>query len=345
MSTKKAPSPAKPKTRTARPPLRGRAARRTVDPAQLRAEADVIDARIRRNAKKRRKRTVALAYDLAEMDEDRRWAAYDFGSLAEYARDRGVEYGASQIRQLVAMVRSLERLPLSKQAFLKGDLPWTRFREHARYATPENEAELLADMRVMTNEQFMERLRRLRGAPVRRKVTIEVTPEEHDQLQAAIAAARAVDPDLTLGQALARICRSYVQATSEPVPPVDAVIVPPTVTTPALEEKAEGAGERSPVQELEAGEAAEEAPADREERGATSVPGDHQGTPPPVQESRRSSRDGGLIIELGRRGLSVRRLDGTILGRATFDRPPGPRSGPQVATPVVTTSDARIRAG
>ncbi len=334
-----ASAPTRPGPSSPRPTLRGRATRRSVDPAELRAEADVIDARVRRNASAERKKTVALAYDLAEMDEDRRWAAYDFGSLAEYARDRRVAYSASQIRQLVALVRSLERLPLSKREFLKGDLPWTWFREHARYATPENEAALLADMRTMTGPRFLERLRRLRGAPVRRKVTIEVTLEEHDHVQAAIAAARADDRTLTLGQAVARICASYVQEGERGGARAEA---PPTapVVSPAPPEAVTSQDAPPPAPETKEDEAV-----DRQHVPARTLSCDDQEAPR-VNESRRAARDGRLVLELDRRGLSVRRVDGTVLGTLSFEPSASPRPGLLVATPEVTTAtDARIRAG
>lgn len=326
------------------PELRGRGPRRSVEPDQLRAEADVIDARIRRVAGATRKNTIALSYDLAEMDQDRRWSAYGFKNLVHYAWDRGVDGSAQQIRQLVAMVRSLERLPKSKKAYRAGVAGWTLFRELARYATPENEEQLLADMLAMSSEQFESRLRQLRGAPDRRKVTIEVTVEERDVILAAAAAARAADQRLTLGQAVARVCRAYVQSAgarpdSSVAPPGPALVAPPTsafVELPVREEALVEQGVRPLAPEAE-----QSAGVDHHHLPSTSVSSDSQEAPS-RDESREVARSGRLVVELDRSGLSVRRVDGTVLGRVSFDRPPAPA----VATPgLVTATSARIRAG
>lgn len=297
----------------------------------------MIDARIRRVAGATRKNTIALSYDLAEMDQDRRWSTYGFKNLVHYAWDRGVDGSAQQIRQLVAMVRSLERLPKSRKAYRAGVAGWTLFRELARYATPENEEQLLADMLAMSSEQFEERLRQLRGAPDRRKITIEVTIEERDEILAAAAAVRAADQLLTLGQAVARACKAYVQSTAERTDPSDAPALPATVDLPP---RAQGVvdQEARPL----APEAERSAVVDHHHLPSTSVSSDGPQAPC-GGESHEVTRGGRLVVELDRSGLYVRRLDGTVVGRVSFDRPPVP---PLVATPeAVTATDARIRAG
>lgn len=337
--------PESPRSSAPRAELRGRGPRRSVEPAQLRAEADVIDARIRRVASATRKNTIALSYDLAEMDQDRRWSAYGFKSLVHYAWDRGVDGSAQQIRQLVAMVRSLERLPKSKRAYRAGVAGWTLFRELARYATPENEEQLLADMLAMSSEQFESRLRLLRGAPDRRKVTIEVTIEERDVILAAAAAVRASDQRLTLGQAVARACKAYVQSTgagTDPaVDPRPAFTGPPPPAFVDLPVREEAVVEQD-VRPLALESAGPSTAVDHHHLSSTSVSSDGQEVAR-GDVSREVARSGRVVVELDRSGLSVRGVDGTVLGRVSFDRPPAP---PVVATPgVVTATNARIRAG
>jgi hypothetical protein len=350
--------------------LRSREPRRTIDLAELKAEADVIDVRIRRAVACQRQDTHRLAYDLAEMDQDRRWSAYEFKSLVRYARDRGVDYSPSQIRQLVAVVRSLERLPWSRRAFKKGVAGWTRLRELARYATPENEKALLEDMLSMSGEQFQERLRRLRGAPDRRKLSFEVTLEERDDVLAAIAKARADDSSLTTGQALARVCKSYLQGAAQPAPALAVTAAeaqplvdqsppgsPPsgplpmhvdsrsstvdaTPGRPATDERADGARSTS------TSKTREESLADRQHGTDSTLSGDPQRTSH-MREPRRAARRGvQLVVELDTSGLCVRRVEGPVLGRVSFaPSSPGPEVAVSARPETIATPDAGVRAG
>ena len=99
-----------------RPDLpRSRRARGPVDPAPLRAEADLVDRRIRALVAGQRHASVELAHALADMARRRLHEVYGFPDLVTYARDREVARSASEVKQMVMLIEHLEGLPLLRE--------------------------------------------------------------------------------------------------------------------------------------------------------------------------------------------------------------------------------------
>src|SRR5262245_59558137 len=64
--------------------------------------------------------------------------------------------GCPNPRKLIQLAERLEELPLLAKAFSKGEVPWTKVREVARIATPENEEEWL-ELARKSNSREIER--------------------------------------------------------------------------------------------------------------------------------------------------------------------------------------------
>ena len=191
------------------------------DVAALKAEADVVDAKIRELVARRRLDSVELVYALSHMARRRLHEVYGFPDLVAYARDRGLAFSPSQVKQKVKLADDLEHLPKMRAAFQAGELDWTKVREAAREgirrgATPEADAELLEAARTLSESKLRNKLRRDRGEAETVRLVFDVPAEVKADYDRVSLAVRAADPGLAGGGVLAALCRVFLQGGRAP---------------------------------------------------------------------------------------------------------------------------------
>ena len=71
------------------------------------------------------------------------------------------------------MAARLDALPKMKEAFRKGDIPWTKAREAVRAAKPETDAEWVQKCQQLSNRQIEQEVRQTLP-PVRKKTLVFV---------------------------------------------------------------------------------------------------------------------------------------------------------------------------
>jgi hypothetical protein len=86
---------------------------------------------------------------LAEFDREEGWAEYGCGSCAHWLSWKlGMDRRTAQEKLRVA--RALETLPVTRAAFLAGELTYCKVRAVTRIATPETDGELVEFAKVAT---------------------------------------------------------------------------------------------------------------------------------------------------------------------------------------------------
>lgn len=173
---------------------------------------------------------------IAELDRREAWAGCT--SMAQWLSWR-CSLSPSAAREHVRVAHALEKLPLTTEAFARGELSYSKVRALVRVATPHREAELVELARTGTAAQLERMVRATIVAttdPMKREAQRELhtgidleamgtlrarmRPEERELLDTAIAAAMKsmpVDDDSAESSsaarrldALMRICESYL---------------------------------------------------------------------------------------------------------------------------------------
>jgi hypothetical protein len=173
------------------------------------AEARALDEMLVERARAGRLADRDVAYGVARIAAERLFIPLGFGTAAKYAVRRGFADSEGNARDLINLVKRLERRPKIRAAFDAGQLPWTKARELVKIATEDDEDEWLA--RSHLSIDALQRLARVkRGEADTFKVNLEVTAEQWARIQAAagaqLEAARAAELPISFGEALARAC-------------------------------------------------------------------------------------------------------------------------------------------
>lgn len=101
----------------------------------------------------------ALAFYLLEVERRALFVELGHASTVDYAREcLGLE--DRKTRTLLGLACRLERLPKMKEAFRRGELPYTKAREAVRVATPENEEAWVEKCKTMSNRQIEQEVSR-----------------------------------------------------------------------------------------------------------------------------------------------------------------------------------------
>ena len=132
------------------------------------------------------------------MRDSRLYLELGYSSVFQYA-ERCFGYGKSETYEQLRVAATLEELPLLREAFEAGAIPWSALKEITRVATRETEAEWLRFFRARGSAELklevsdaLEKGRkspRKNGAGLPRlkvKVAFEYLPEEHAVLEKAL---------------------------------------------------------------------------------------------------------------------------------------------------------------
>jgi hypothetical protein len=173
----------------------------------LLAAARALDKRIRGLVRVKRKNMAAIGYALRRMHDKRLHESLGCSSISEYALKVGAVSSRTQARELLALVRQLDGLPLLRRLFREALADWTKLREAARVATPKTEAEWVVLVLEKTCAELRRRAQLERGESPTVRRSQELTLEEDASIQAAIRRVRETTGEsLTDGQALKMIC-------------------------------------------------------------------------------------------------------------------------------------------
>ncbi len=121
--------------------------------------ANEVDRRLVAAARVHRRVESVLCFYLQEVENRVLYRKYGFASTVDYARER-LGFEDRKTRSLVKMAERFEELPKLKQAFRRGDLPWTKAREVVKVATPKTEAKWLTRCQSMSNRQLEQEVKR-----------------------------------------------------------------------------------------------------------------------------------------------------------------------------------------
>lgn len=182
--------------------------------AKLR-EARRINAQIGEVAKRGRRATAELAYLLAHFERNGLHRALGYADVGVYAVEEGHTATERRARDLVAVVKVVERFPLFQQSFREGRVFWTKIRTIAPVITPESEAELHADVLKLTVRKLEAKVSKKQGTPQVVRRVFELTLEDAAWVEQRVAQvrkeARRTGQKLSEGQALARICKGAIE--------------------------------------------------------------------------------------------------------------------------------------
>jgi len=131
-----------------------------------------VDRRLVSLSRTERRIESVLCFYLKEVDERRLYLDYGHASTVDYSRER-LGFEDRKTRSLLRMAYKFEDLPRMKEAFHKGELPWTKAREAIKVAKPETEEMWIDKCRSLTNRQLEEEVRKTLP-PVRKKTFVFV---------------------------------------------------------------------------------------------------------------------------------------------------------------------------
>jgi hypothetical protein len=180
-----------------------------------------VDRRLVSLARAHRRLESVLCFYLQEVEERQLYIKYGHSSTVDYARER-LGFEDKKTRALLNMAVRLAVLPKMKEAFRKGDIPWTKAREAVRAAKPETDAEWTRKCQELSNRQIEQEVRKTLP-PVRKKTLVFVL--EGDLLeqweQAREACERLAGQTLSDTRVLDLMCAEMLctYATSPPFDP------------------------------------------------------------------------------------------------------------------------------
>ncbi|MBX3469998.1 MAG: hypothetical protein KF878_24235 [Planctomycetes bacterium] len=195
---------------------RGSASSQPFPRAELESRLDQarrIDAQLADVARRERKATAELAYLLSHAERQEVHRALGHARIGQYAVARGFVSSDRKCRELIDLVRQLERLPRLRVAFREGEVAWTKARTVARVATPETEDGWLERAQTRTSRQLEVLVAEAKGEAASVRRTVKQTKEQAAWLEEALRLARQnSDRPLTDEEALEVVCRGYAEA-------------------------------------------------------------------------------------------------------------------------------------
>ena len=196
------------------------------NPSAFNQEAERVHACLLDASRREKAAVVEIAYMLADVDRRQLYRAFTRTSVGDYAVHFGITRSAGHARDLVAMVKNLEKAPKIRVAFEQGEMDWTKARTAAAAVVaaasdptnpdPTAEDRWLERGLTHTNGVLEALAREEQGdsAPIRK--LLKLTREEDADVEQACTVARAMyGRKLTDAQALAIVCRAWakIQAT------------------------------------------------------------------------------------------------------------------------------------
>jgi len=116
-----------------------------------------------------------LCYYLREMERRRLYQELGFSDIFHYTHV-SLGFDRRRTRTLLHLAETLERLPRVAAAFDAGEVGWTKVREIAPVATPENEDEWLDRARSLSSRELEQAVVRAGGRRERSEPRAEVVP-------------------------------------------------------------------------------------------------------------------------------------------------------------------------
>lgn len=185
--------------------------------SELSQEADRVHARLLDASRREKAAVLEIAYLLADVDSRQLYRKFTRTSVGDYAVYFGITRSAGHARDLVNMVRNLEKTPKIRAALENGEMDWTKARTAsaaavAAAADPGSEDRWLKRGREHTSEVLEALAREEQGdsAPIRK--LLKLTREEDADVDQAVFTIRAMyGRELTVEQALAVVCRDWAR--------------------------------------------------------------------------------------------------------------------------------------
>ncbi len=154
-------------------------------------QARALDQRIRAAAKSRNEHHAELAFTLLEMDEGKLYTSLGFESIFAYSYAVTGD-GSGKTRQLLATARRLRLLPRMREAFVSGQINWTKARTAATAAELDGLDEEWTDLAKSLSSRELEAEVKSQGTgePRLERMTfvLDVTPEQRATVEDAIVA-------------------------------------------------------------------------------------------------------------------------------------------------------------
>ena len=111
-----------------------------------------------------------MCFYLQEVGRRQLYREYGHASTEDYARER-LGFQDRKTRSLLFMAHRMDELPLMKEEFKAGNIPWTKAREAVKVATKETEEEWLDKCRKLSNRQLEDAVRQ-KLPPVKKKTLV-----------------------------------------------------------------------------------------------------------------------------------------------------------------------------
>jgi hypothetical protein len=182
-------------------------------------EVDEIEERLRELAKRQGHDERNIAYYLLDVQKRSLFSKQGFSNIYDYVTEL-LGFSRRKCQYLLAMARSLEKLPAISAAFDSGSLSWTKVREIVKVATKETEEEWLKRAKRTSNRELEQAVKCL--APSGEFQTMRITmPEDVYNLWleceevAKRLAERELEPWQALEQMMAEFLSTYAGAEAQ----------------------------------------------------------------------------------------------------------------------------------
>jgi hypothetical protein len=144
-----------------------------------------LDARLRELVALGNRVDAEVAFALAEMKERGLFRVLGYSRITDYA-DWELEVPKAKARALIEITKRLPELPQITDAFVSGRVPWTKTRLIVRVATVDTEEHWLHEAEVLSVRGLESAVAREKGEPPRVRITLDLTPQEAADLDAAV---------------------------------------------------------------------------------------------------------------------------------------------------------------
>ncbi|MGE0708061.1 MAG: hypothetical protein AB7N76_17370 [Planctomycetota bacterium] len=158
-------------------------------PAERLARARRLEAKCIRLAKIGRRVEAKQAVTLRQVDRTRAWEALGYGSLRAFA-EKHFEWCSSKVGKMFKLLDRLEELPLVKDAFLAGQVDYTKAVLVGRILEeePEREAHWLDEARSKSCRQLQHEIAQARGIELLINLVLRLTGEQRAVVEAGCRA-------------------------------------------------------------------------------------------------------------------------------------------------------------
>jgi hypothetical protein len=166
-----------------------------------------LDRRIKATVARGRMAEAETAAILRELKRRRLYRELGYPRIQDYAEGE-LDISPSKAKDLIEIASRVVSLPLTRDLFETGELPWTKARAVVRVATPETEEEWLRKARTLSNRALEAEVARAKGQEPQVVVVLKLTPAEAADLDLAVKRIREERGEgLALGSAVAEACR------------------------------------------------------------------------------------------------------------------------------------------